>query len=195
MYCLQESDEDEFAEDNGWISWFCGLKGHEFFVEVGSKATEWIGLGKSDEKDQAAYHRLALVDLSQYVRRLFGHFLRTFIYLRWYGFTAVTLYFGQAEVEDDYIRDNFNLYGLRGQFAFYDHSLEMILSTEAPDEADSGALLFPVPVLWLSPGLGEVGAASQDDFSDAEFLEIYRSATDLYGLIHARYIVSPRGLQ
>merc|ERR1712151_838978 len=67
-----------------------------------------------------------------------------------------------------YIRDNFNLYGLRGRFQFYDHALEMILSAEAPDE---------------------------DDLADTEFLEIYRDATDLYGLIHARYIVSPRGLQ
>eukprot|EP00419_Tripos_fusus_P013554 CAMPEP_0172733306 /NCGR_PEP_ID=MMETSP1074-20121228/106762_1 /TAXON_ID=2916 /ORGANISM="Ceratium fusus, Strain PA161109" /LENGTH=251 /DNA_ID=CAMNT_0013561807 /DNA_START=42 /DNA_END=797 /DNA_ORIENTATION=+ len=73
-----------------------------------------------------------------------------------------------AEVEEEYVRDNFNLYGLRGRFAFYDHALEMILSTEAPDE---------------------------DDLADTEFLEIYRDATDLYGLIHARYIVSPRGLQ
>jgi casein kinase II subunit beta len=73
-----------------------------------------------------------------------------------------------AEVEEEYVRDNFNLYGLRGRFTFYDHALEMILSSEAPDE---------------------------DDLADTEFLEIQRDATDLYGLIHARYIVSPRGLQ
>eukprot|EP00418_Pyrodinium_bahamense_P088992 CAMPEP_0179038126 /NCGR_PEP_ID=MMETSP0796-20121207/14475_1 /TAXON_ID=73915 /ORGANISM="Pyrodinium bahamense, Strain pbaha01" /LENGTH=253 /DNA_ID=CAMNT_0020734439 /DNA_START=67 /DNA_END=828 /DNA_ORIENTATION=+ len=73
-----------------------------------------------------------------------------------------------AEVEEEYVRDNFNLYGLRGRFQFYDHALEMILSSEAPDE---------------------------EDLADAEFLEVYRDATDLYGLIHARYIVSPRGLQ
>lgn len=102
---LDESDDDEeFSGDSGWIPWFCGLKGHEFF----------------------------------------------------------------AEVEEEYIRDNFNLYGLRGRFQFYDHALEMILSSEAPDE---------------------------DDLADAEFLEIYRDATDLYGLIHSRYIASPRGLQ
>mmetsp|Transcript_107227 Transcript_107227/g.298671 ORF Transcript_107227/g.298671 Transcript_107227/m.298671 type:complete len:251 (-) Transcript_107227:349-1101(-) len=73
-----------------------------------------------------------------------------------------------AEVEEEYVRDNFNLYGLRGRFEWYDHALEMILSSEAPDE---------------------------DDLADAEFLEVYRDATDLYGLIHARYIASPRGLQ
>eukprot|EP00440_Ansanella_granifera_P044196 gb/GFBE01047896.1/.p1 GENE.gb/GFBE01047896.1/~~gb/GFBE01047896.1/.p1 ORF type:complete len:259 (+),score=52.14 gb/GFBE01047896.1/:1-777(+) len=73
-----------------------------------------------------------------------------------------------AEVEEDYVRDNFNLYGLRQRFKFYDHALEMILSSEAPDD---------------------------DDLADNEFLEIYRDASDLYSLIHARYIVSPRGLQ
>lgn len=73
-----------------------------------------------------------------------------------------------AEVEEEYIRDNFNLYGLRQQIQYYPHALEMILSNEAPDE---------------------------DDLADGEFLEIYRDATVLYGLIHARFIVSPRGLQ
>jgi len=73
-----------------------------------------------------------------------------------------------AEVEEEYVRDNFNLYGLRARFQFYDHALEMILSGEAPDD---------------------------DDLADREFLQIYREATDLYGLIHARYIVSPHGLQ
>jgi casein kinase II subunit beta len=101
---FDESDDEDFSGDNGWIAWFCGLKGHEFVVEV----------------------------------------------------------------EEEYIKDNFNLYGLRGQIQYYDQALEMILSCEAPDE---------------------------EDLADSEFLEIYRDATELYGFIHARYIVSPRGLQ
>lgn len=72
------------------------------------------------------------------------------------------------EVDEEYVKDNFNLYGLRGRIKFYDHALEMILSSEAPYE---------------------------DELQDPEFLEIHRDASDLYGLIHARYIVSPRGLQ
>merc|ERR1712113_1000650 len=62
----------------------------------------------------------------------------------------------------------FNLYGLRGRFNYYSHALEMILSTETPDE---------------------------EDLADGQFMEIYKEAADLYGLIHVRYIVSPRGLQ
>lgn len=104
MYGLSLDETDDEEEFSGWIPWFCGLKGHEFF----------------------------------------------------------------AEVEEEYIRDNFNLYGLRGRLQFYDHALEMILSSEAPDD---------------------------EDLADEEFLAIYRDATDLYGLIHARYIISPRGLQ
>jgi hypothetical protein len=27
-------DNSESSDDGGWISWFCDLEGHEFFVEV-----------------------------------------------------------------------------------------------------------------------------------------------------------------
>ena len=33
-----------------------------------------------------------------------------------------------------------------------------------------------------------------EDLEDERFLEIYEEATDLYGLIHARFIVTSRGL-
>ena len=45
--------------------------------------------------------------------------------------------------------------------------MKMILSSESPDS---------------------------EDLNDQSFLEIYQSAMDLYGLIHARFILSPRGL-
>jgi len=102
MYGISSSDDELTGE--AWISWFCKLKGHEFF----------------------------------------------------------------AEVDDEYIQDNFNLYGLRNRVRYYDHSYEMLLSRDIPDD---------------------------DDLNDTQFLEIYRDASDLYALIHARYIISPRGLQ
>ena len=34
----------------------------------------------------------------------------------------------------------------------------------------------------------------EEDLEDQRFLDIYQEAMDLYGLIHARFIVSPKGL-
>jgi casein kinase II subunit beta len=83
-------------------------------------------------------------------------------------------------VDDEFIRDSFNLYGLRlprftdfirptnGQKVnLYNEALKMILSERAPD---------------------------QSDFERKEFLEIYEAAIDLYSLIHARYVMSPQGM-
>lgn len=72
------------------------------------------------------------------------------------------------ELDEDYIRDTFNLYGLRQRIENYDEALKMILSEECPDS---------------------------EDFDNLQFAKLYESAMDLYGLIHARYIVSPIGLK
>lgn len=71
-----------------------------------------------------------------------------------------------VEVDEDYIRDNFNLYGLRPLLSNYDKALDTILAREPCD----------------------------DDMCSRDFIEHYRDVTNLYGLIHARYILSPRGL-
>jgi len=71
------------------------------------------------------------------------------------------------EIDEEYIRDNFNLYGLRQMFQYYDHALELILDPEGPDE---------------------------EDLQDRDYIEINKEASELYGLIHARFIFSPRGL-
>lgn len=72
-----------------------------------------------------------------------------------------------VEIDEEYIRDNFNLYGLAAKVPHYREAIEMVLSPGTPDE---------------------------DDLQDERFLELYQEATDLYGLIHSRYILSPRGL-
>ena len=71
------------------------------------------------------------------------------------------------EIDEDYIRDSFNLYGLRPLFQYYEHALEMILDPDAPND---------------------------EDLRDHNYTEIFREAAELYGAIHQRFIMSPRGL-
>ena len=71
------------------------------------------------------------------------------------------------EIDEDFIRDNFNLYGLREMFQYYDHALAMILDPECPGE---------------------------EDLQDRDYAVIYKDAAELYGMIHQRFALSPRGL-
>jgi casein kinase II subunit beta len=41
-----------------------------------------------------------------------------------------------VDVDEDFIRDSFNLYGLKNLIQRYDEALEMILSTDIPDSED-----------------------------------------------------------
>jgi hypothetical protein len=36
---LEYYDDESSSENGGWISWFCDLEGHEFFVEVSCSLT------------------------------------------------------------------------------------------------------------------------------------------------------------
>jgi casein kinase II subunit beta len=71
-------------------------------------------------------------------------------------------------VDEEFIRDSFNLYGLRQLISRYDEALEMLLSDEPPEE---------------------------DMLDDENFIDSYRSALDLYGMIHARFVLTTRGQQ
>lgn len=70
-----------------------------------------------------------------------------------------------CQVEEDYLHDNFNLTGLVSQIPYYDFALDLICDIE-----------------------------NDEDFTDEHLELIEHDAEILYGLIHARYILSNRGL-
>jgi len=71
-----------------------------------------------------------------------------------------------VEVPEEFIQDEFNLYGLSNTVQNYDYALDMILDNESDDELEE---------------------------EQQEVIE--RNAETLYGLIHARFIVTALGLQ
>ena len=72
-----------------------------------------------------------------------------------------------CEVDEDYIQDDFNLSGLPSQVPYYEYALELIL------DADSG---------------------HDEILTEAQQAAVEAAAEALYGLIHARFILTTRGL-
>ena len=72
-----------------------------------------------------------------------------------------------SEVELDFMQDDFNLTGLSAQVPYYEYALDTILDAES---------------------------AAAARFSKDQQEAIESAAELLYGLIHARYIITPRGM-
>lgn len=72
-----------------------------------------------------------------------------------------------CEVDEDFIKDEFNLTGLSAMVPFYDYAIDMIIDHASPGE---------------------------EDLTEEQQHMVESAAETLYGLIHARFITTHRGL-
>lgn len=83
-----------------------------------------------------------------------------------------------CEVDEEYIRDAFNLYGLDSECHYYKQAINMILDSDSSvSETSSGH------------SSSCVSCVEEEDIDT-----IRATAEYLYGMIHARYIISLDGL-
>ncbi|RDX63545.1 Casein kinase II subunit beta-1 [Mucuna pruriens] len=116
----EESDvSGSDGDDTSWISWFCNLRGNEFFCEV----------------------------------------------------------------DDDYIQDDFNLCGLSSQVPYYDYALDLILDVES---SHGPSFCLKSKLNWWD-FVGDMFTEEQNELIES-------AAEMLYGLIHARYILTSKGM-
>lgn len=83
-------------------------------------------------------------------------------------------------VDEDWIHDSFNLYGLDNDCPLYKPALNLILdSSESSSDSSSGNVTY-----------GECSFVEEYDSSELEDTAVY-----LYGMIHARYIITIDGME
>ncbi|KAG5460764.1 MAG: casein kinase II regulatory subunit-domain-containing protein [Olpidium bornovanus] len=98
-----------------------------------------------------------------------------------------------CEVEEEYILDRFNLTGLNTEVKHYSQAIDLI--TDALGESHNLVLECSF-FCELRPELLCAGhSAAEDEMDDALREEVEKSAIHVYGLIHARYIITQKGLE
>lgn len=106
-------------------------------------------------------------------------------WISWFLASKGNEYF--CEVDEEYIMDRFNLTGLNVEVQGYSAALELITDQAGP--------FISLHTAQARPSSDSVARTDTEDMNDEQRDQLETSARHLYGLIHARYIITSRGLQ
>lgn len=97
-----------------------------------------------------------------------------------------------CEIEEPFIQDDFNLTGLSSQVPYYDYALDMILDIDIP--LGTSPPLIPLQRFWACSNRFNVASHCLDVLTEEQHEVVETAAEVLYGLIHARYILTTAGM-
>ena len=93
-------------------------------------------------------------------------------------------------------QDEFNLTGLATMVPFYEYALDMILDLESPGGILIGTLKWNITCFAaLASAATMVHSAAEEEMTDEQQQMVESAAETLYGLIHARFILTNRGMK
>lgn len=95
-------------------------------------------------------------------------------------------------MDEDYIQDKFNLTGLNEQVPHYRQALDMILDLEPGKLVSRSICHVKMDSLWWVMYFYLTDEELEDNPNQSDLIE--QAAEMLYGLIHARYILTNRGI-
>lgn len=103
-----------------------------------------------------------------------------------------------CEVEEAFVQDDFNLTGLSSQVPYYDYALDMILDIDIPlgkyHANDAPHILPTITVVQRFTRAATVLVLHSDVLTEEQHEIVETAAEVLYGLIHARYILTTAGM-
>lgn len=105
-------------------------------------------------------------------------------WVSWFLSTKGNEYF--CEIDEEYILDRFNLTGLNAEVNHYAQAMDLITDSLGKQHIDDKAWLHCADCCCLVDAEEEL----PDELREA----VETSARHLYGLIHARFIITSRGL-
>ena len=119
----EDEDSSEMSasdEDGSWITWFCSLRGNEFFCEVDEDYIQVCFIIAL-----VAYPHVSFMD-----NECDHRCVRKSRHIIVFRFCSTVFFFFQNCI----FQDDFNLTGLRSLVPYYEYALDMVLDVEMPME-------------------------------------------------------------